>query len=256
MKPTVSESTSGGGAGRVHPAQRRIERCEQLVGGECIGAGQPVEQRRFAGVRVADQRHGADRGTAPRASLRRALALDARKPLAQDFRPLAEEPAVGLELRFAGSAEADAAFLPLEVGPAADETRQLMLDLRELDLQLAFGAARAEREDVEDQARAIDDAAFERALEIALLRAGERMVEDDEIGAGFHAARRDLLDLAFARERRGVGSLAPAGHRARDRRAGGDGERVELRHALVGIGVAEIKRDQQRAVAASGAFEH
>ena len=30
---------------------------------------------------------------------------------------------------------------------------------------------------------AIDDAAFERALEVALLRAGQRMVEDDEVGA-------------------------------------------------------------------------
>jgi hypothetical protein len=46
-----------------------------------------------------------------------------------------------------------------------------MVQLRELDSQLAFGAARTQREDVEDQAHAIDDAAFERSLEVALLDA-------------------------------------------------------------------------------------
>ena len=173
------------GAGHVDPAQRRVERREQLVGGERLGAGEAVEQRRLAGVGVADERDGAHRGAAPRAALRRALARDVRQALLQHLDALAEQPAVGLELRFAGAAEADAALLALEVGPAADEPRQLMLDLRELDLQLAFGAARALREDVEDQRGAVDDAALECALEVALLRARERVVEDDEIGGRF-----------------------------------------------------------------------
>ena len=33
MKPTVSDSTIGVGAGHVQPAQRRVERREELVGG-------------------------------------------------------------------------------------------------------------------------------------------------------------------------------------------------------------------------------
>ena len=77
--------------------------------------------------------------------------------------PLAQQAPVGFELLFARAAQADAALLPLEVGPAADEPRELVLHLRELDLQLAFGASRAQREDVEDEARAVDDAAFELA---------------------------------------------------------------------------------------------
>jgi hypothetical protein len=52
------------------------------------------------------------------------------------------------------------------VGPTANEARHLVLDLREFDLKLAFGASRAQREDVEDQTGPIDDAAFERALEL------------------------------------------------------------------------------------------
>jgi hypothetical protein len=45
--------------------------------------------------------------------------------------------------------------------------------LGKLDLQLAFMAACALREDIEDQARAIDHAALERAFEIALLARGQ-----------------------------------------------------------------------------------
>ena len=80
-----------------------------------------------------------------------------------------------------------------------------MLELRELDLQLAFGALRALREDVEDQADAIDDAALERALEVALLRAGQRVIEDDEVGVGRGAPRGDFVDLAAAGEQRRIG---------------------------------------------------
>ena len=89
-------------------------------------------------------------------------------------------------------------------------------------------------------------------LEVALLRAGERVVEDDEVGGGFRAPRGDLFDLALAGVGRGVGALPAARDRADDGRAGRHGERVELGHPLGGIGVAEIERDQQRPVAAAG----
>ena len=46
-------------------AQGRIERREQHVGGLHVGAGQAVEQRRLAGVGVADQRDHAIRHALP-----------------------------------------------------------------------------------------------------------------------------------------------------------------------------------------------
>ena len=235
------------GAGHVGAAQRGVERGEQLVGGVGLGAGEPVEQRRLAGVGVADERHRADRRLPPRLALRCPLPGDAREAFLERLDADAEQAPVRFELRLAGAAQPDAALLPLEVRPAADEPRQLVLDLRELDLELAFGAARAQREDVEDEAHTVDDAALELRLEVALLRAGERVVEDDEVRAGRRAQRRDLLDLALAREQRGVGALAAAGDRPHDRRAGGRGERVDLRHPLDRIAVAEIERDEQRA---------
>ena len=68
------------------------------------------------------------------------------------------DPAVGLELRLARAARADAAAEPLEVLPHAAHARQVVLELRELDLELALGADGVLREDVEDQLRAVDDA--------------------------------------------------------------------------------------------------
>ena len=58
MKPTVSDSTAFEPCGRSDGANGRIERGEQRVLGEHAGAGQRVEQRRFAGIGVADERHG------------------------------------------------------------------------------------------------------------------------------------------------------------------------------------------------------
>ena len=64
---------------------------------------------------------------------------------------------------------ADAPALALEVGPAAHQARRHVAKLRQFHLQLAFEGARALREDVEYQPRAIDDPAFQGTFEIALL---------------------------------------------------------------------------------------
>ena len=58
-----------------------------------------------------------------------------------------------------------------------------MLELRELDFQLALEAARALREDIEDQAVAIEHAPLGELLEIALLAGRERVIDQDHIGA-------------------------------------------------------------------------
>ena len=44
-------------AGQLPAPRARVERGEQLVFGQHVGAGERVEQRALAGVRVADQRH-------------------------------------------------------------------------------------------------------------------------------------------------------------------------------------------------------
>ena len=89
-----------------------------------------------------------------------------------------------------------------QVGPGARQPWQQVLELRQLDLQLALEAARALREDVEDQRAAVDDLAAERLLEVALLCGRERVVEDDDVGGRRSSERLHLLDLAAADEGR------------------------------------------------------
>ena len=87
-----------------------------------------------------------------------------------------------LQLRLAGTAQADAALLALQVRPAAHQAAGDVLQLRELDFELALEAARALREDVEDEAVAIQHAPLDELLEIALLAGRERVVDQNDVG--------------------------------------------------------------------------
>ena len=82
-----------------------------------------------------------------------------------------------------------------------------MAQLGQLDLQLALEGAGALGEDVEDQARAVEGAAGEEALEVALLARRQRVIDEDEVGTRGLDGRLDLLGLAAAHEQAGVGAL-------------------------------------------------
>ena len=156
MKPTVSVSSSAAAA-EPHRARRRVERVEEPVLDADVGAGERVEQRRLARVRVAGER---DRGRPARSRSARIVSREPSTSLELALErgdAVAREPAVGLDLRLARSARADAAAEPLEVRPQAAHAREVVLELRELDLQLALGAVRVPGEDVEDHARTVDD---------------------------------------------------------------------------------------------------
>ncbi len=120
---------------------------------------------------------------------------------------MANPPPIRFEFRFTRSARADAAAEPRQRLARSGQPRQHVLQLRELDLQLAFVRARAPGKDVEDQLGAIDDAPAARLLEVARLPRRQLVVDDDEVRAGLVAGARDLLDLARADER---GGSAPA----------------------------------------------
>ena len=71
-------------AGQVEAAGGGVERGEEAVLDEHAGVGEPVEERRLAGVRVADDRDalGAGRGAAPCAAWRGACRSRAARPRA------------------------------------------------------------------------------------------------------------------------------------------------------------------------------
>ena len=156
-----------------------------------------------------------------------------------------------------GAAQADgAAALALQVGPAANQARGHVLELGQLDLQLAFVAVRAQGEDVEDQPGAVDDAALQRLFQVAFLDRAQRMVDQHQVGAGRLAGRLHFLELAAADQEGRVGLVDPGIE------LGGDGGARRPRQVgeflgqpLVGR-TAGVGLDQEGGFAPAGSFEH
>ena len=163
MKPTVSETSISRSSGRRTRRTSGSSVTKSASEATASASREPVEERRLAGVGVADQRHGGhERLVAPLAQLSAPPAhlLDV---VADHLDARADPAAVHLELGLARTPGADAAAEPRERAAGADQARQQVLELRQLDLQLAFARARAPGEDVEDELRAIDDLAGRRA---------------------------------------------------------------------------------------------
>ena len=142
-----------------------------------------------------------------------------------------------------GSARADPAAGPRQVGPQPGQARQLVLELGELDLEAALVGLGVEREDVEDQPAAVDDLDVEQLLERALLGRRQLVVGDEHVEAGLALGRDELLRLALADVPVGVDVAAVLPLGADDLGAGGRrevgqlGERVLGGPAVVAAGV-------------------
>ena len=214
MKPTVSDRIAVLPDGR---SSRRIvgsSVANSMSSAPTADAGQPVEQRRFAGIGVADQRHHRIRHAAARLAMQAAGALDVVELALQPGDALADQPAVDFELAFAGAAEkAEAAALAFEMGPRPHQPRALIRQRRQLDLQPAFMGAGARAEDFEDQAGAVDDLGLPAPFEIALLHRRQRPVDDDEPDL----VLGDQLAAASRHCRCRAGCRAPGARRARSR---------------------------------------
>src|SRR5581483_11274487 len=237
-------------------ARRRVERLEQAVLDGDVGAGERVQERRLADVRVPGERHL--RGLRPRPLLasRRALALELRQPPLQERHPAPREAPVGLELRLAGAARADPAAEPLEVLPHPPHPRQVVLELRELDLQLSLGRDRVLREDVEDQLRAVDDARRERVLEESLLHRIELVVDEQALRLRGREALLELLELALP-DVRAARRMGPMLNDTPDRLdAGRARELFDLGELLVGLLPLRQDREDQPALRLRRTWDH
>ena len=257
----ADETNSVGGnhgrtAGQRDAPDCWIQRGEELVGDVGIRAGQGAKQRRLAGVGVTHERERGDGNLGAHLPPGLALLLDFLEPPGEHAHALADEAAVGLELRLAGTAHADTAFLPLEVGPAAHQARGDVFQLRELDFELAFEAAGALRENIENQAVSIEHAAAGELLEVALLARRERVIDQDDVGGVVFGDGPNFVGLAAAHEEAGIGTLAAARHGGNGLGPGRDGELPELLQIL-GIDLcAQTQAHKDRALTAPWALEH
>ena len=127
------------------------------------------------------------------------LALLALEDLAQlgpqEGQPVGDQPAVDLDLLFAGPSAADArgasaAGLPLQVGPHAPQPRRGVLQLGDLDLQLGLPGLGPAGEDVQDQLAAVEHPRLDALLEVADLRRREVVVE--LVSDNYFSSRRRL----------------------------------------------------------------
>ena len=132
--PTVSANTTSPTPANFDPPHGGIERREQLVGDEAVRAGQRIEQRRLAGIGIADQRDRRHRHFAPHMAAGVALPVQFLQARAQSANAFGDQAPIGLQLGFARAAQPDAALLSLKVGPASDQARGQMRKLRQVPL--------------------------------------------------------------------------------------------------------------------------
>ena len=128
----------------------------------------------------------------------------ARRRLSTDD-ATAGDAAIRLELRLTRATRADPAAEALEVLPHPAHAGQVVLELGELDLELALGADGVLGEDVEDELRPVDDASLERVLEQSLLRRLKLVVHDQHVRGRFAEGPLQLLELPLADVRPRVG---------------------------------------------------
>ena len=150
--------------------------------------------------------------------------------------------AVGFELGFAGAPGADATA---ELGhrfAASCEAWELVFELREFDLELAFAGAGMAGEDVEDELRAVDDAAGEFCFKVAQLRRGEIVVEEDEVRIGGGDDAFDLFELTASDKCCRIGSWTALNQGCGNLGTGGAGELFELAERCVEVQVGRSAR--------------
>jgi hypothetical protein len=210
----------------VGAANRRIEGCERLVGDERIAAREPVEQRRFSGVRITDERN--ERLAAVAGAANRALPAHAFELAAQHADARADAAAIDFQLRFPGPTGADAAAQTRKVGTDADEIRLAVAQLRELDLQLPFAAARVTRKDIEDEHRPVDDRQRNDLFEILPLARAQVVEDEEQLRLERPRAIGDLARFSAADERCRIDGVAPLDDAIEDARAGRARKRFEL----------------------------
>ncbi len=216
-------------------AHRRVERLEQPVahahGGpltSAVLAGQRVQQRQLAGVRVAHERHGRQRRALALRAHHPARALDVLEPAPQRRDAVARQAPVRLDLALSRAPRPDPAAEALEVAPQAAHAREVVFELGQLDLQLALGARSVVGEDVEDDRRAVDHRQPQRLFEIALLACAQLIVAGDQIGVERARELLGLTHLARAEIAVGMGVLTPLDQLAHDRDTGGAQQLAEL----------------------------
>src|SRR6185312_10379206 len=101
-------------------------------------------------IGIAHQRNGRERHSLALLALGGASAAYSLQATLDRMDALMDAPTVGFELGFARAARADARAQSRHRRPVSCQSRQQVVQLRELYLQLSFSGTRATRENIQD----------------------------------------------------------------------------------------------------------
>ena len=219
-----------------------IQGREQLIRLIHAGAAKPVEQGGFAGIGVTHQRHGMHRHFFARLATQLTAFCHFIQPFFQAFDASANQAPVGFQLGFARAAQADTAFLTLQVSPAAHQPRGNILQLGKLHLQLAFVGVGAAGKNIQYQPGAVDNTGLQRPFEVSFLHWRNGGVDHHQLGPVVFHRCCYLLDLAGTEKSGGMWTGDIGKHDFRHFGAGGNSEQADfLRTGIVRF--AAIKPD-------------
>ena len=221
-----------------------IQGRKQLVLDQHAGLGQRVHQRALARVGITHQRNRRYRVAAGNLAL--LPRLDLLELRLQLLNPVRNQPAVFLELLFAGTSYADAPLVPRKVRPHPLQPRHGILELRQLDLQMGLVRSRVRREDVEDHLGAVNDLHLELLLEVARLRRPQVVVKNNDVRLVGINQQLQLLDLSRADISRDIDLMPLLQHLADYVQIGRLGQSSQLFERIIGrrVGVRQDHTDQ------------
>ena len=122
----------------IDTAQRRVQGRKQLVCGIHPGFSNLIEKGGFTGVGISHQRDRRDIRFYTRLPPLLTLLLNFFQARLYLYNTITQQTTVGFELGFTRTAQTNPAFLPFKVGPATNQTRGQMTQLRQFNLQLTF----------------------------------------------------------------------------------------------------------------------
>ena len=205
-----------------------IKGSEHAAGLKHASLGEGVEERALASVGIADERDDRDGNGLATLPLLMADAANGVELGLDVIEAKIDLAAIGFELSFPRAAGSDAAAELRHRAAASSEAGELVFELRELYLELAFAGTGVAGEDIEDELRPVNDVAGQTSLDVAELRRAEVVIEEDERGVGAGNGADDLFEFALADEAGGIRPLAALDEGGGDGGAGGAGELLEL----------------------------
>ena len=204
--------------------------------------GQRIKQRRLPRIRIShngNRRHRHRLAPLPLLPPNPPHALKLRLDVVHANINLA---AIGFQLRLARTARSNAAAGLRHTFALTRKPRQLILQLRQLDLQHTLASPRMTRENIEDQLAPIDHRTRQPRFNIPSLRRRQIMVEQHQTRASRCHHSHNLIQLSAAHQRSRIRLRPPLNQHRRLHRSSRSRQLLKLRQRRIEILFMRVPR--------------